>query len=181
MEDFKVNSGTNIVDALANSQAVLVSTDTVFGLCALANTRGEKKIFPFLVYKMDQVEKYGRVIKPYVYDLVKQYWPGALTIVLNASDYSIDRKLCDANKTIAMRMPADNFCFSFLNMLNSNIVCTSANVSGQVAPAKVSDIDERFLALPHQELYDCKLGVASTVVDCTGAEPKILREGAIKL
>ena len=105
--------------------------------------------------------------------------PGALTIIVRKKpvlpDYAVN-----GNETVAIRMPDDPMCLKLLRKAGGMSV-TSANMSGEPAANNESEVleqlDGRIAAVVKG---NAKSGVPSTILDLTGKEPKILREGEIK-
>jgi len=170
---------------------VVFPTDTIYGIgCDPRNDsaverifaikgRDEKKPLPVLAYSLEGAEKIaslGRVGRP----LAKKYWPGALTIVAPLIDKNISHRVTVGSNSIALRVPANSCTLSLLKYCKY-LVGTSANLSGEKPSKSAKEVMSSRL-----DSFDALLdggivgGVESTIVDMTGTEPKILREGAIK-
>lgn len=101
--------------------------------------------------------------------------------MLHASKAACELGDVAADGTIALRCPDDADLLALLDELDGPLACTSANAHGEPAPTCLKDVPISMRALPGGELLPeaCRDGRASTIVDCTGPYPKILREGPI--
>lgn len=182
----------SLARALRDGQAVIVATDTVYGLAARPGTMGYARIFelkdrplsqalPWLVKDADALDVFAIDVPDYARRLAHMFWPGALTLVLRASDAACELDGIAADRTLALRCPDDAALLALLGALESPLACTSANVHGAATPFRADDLPVDMLGLPGAEQLreTCPGGRASTIVDCTGAYPKILREGPI--
>lgn len=180
------------VEALRSSEAVLVATDTVCGIAALPGSDGYARIFelkerpaeqtlPWLVVGSEALDAFAENVPGYAKALASMFWPGALTLVVNASRAAKETGCVAQDGTVALRMPHSAPLLAVLRELGEPLACTSANVHGDAAPMSPEDVDERFLELSCLDGFDkaSPSGCASTIVDCTGEYPRILREGAI--
>lgn len=178
--------------ALRDGQAVIVATDTVYGLAALPGSMGYASIFelkerpanqvlPWLVHDVHVLDVLADDVPAYARRLAQMFWPGALTLVLRASNAA--RELGDVadDGTIALRSPDAPELLALLAELDAPLACTSANVHGEPAPSRLADVPASMRELPGGDCLPgaCHDGRASTIVDCTGPYPKILREGPI--
>ncbi len=181
-------------EALRAGKAVVFPTDTVMGLGVAVEHapdphvlydikgRSSDKPIAWLVTGTEDLERYGKDVPKYAADLAKQYWPGALTLVVKASD-AVPAAYASAEGTIALRMSADKTALSLIRGVGCPVATTSANISGEASPATAADVDERIASRVAWVVSgtDAPSGLASTVVDCTGSEPKVLRQGDIHL
>ena len=178
--------------ALRDGQAVIVATDTVYGLAALPGSMGYASIFelkerpadqvlPWLVHDVHVLDVLADDVPAYARRLAQMFWPGALTLVLRASRLACELGGVAADGTVALRCPDDAGLLALLAELDAPLACTSANVHGEPAPSRLADVPASMRELPGGDslLEVCCVGRASTIVDCTGPYPKILREGPI--
>ena len=178
--------------ALRDGQAVIVATDTVYGLAALPGSVGYASIFelkerpadqvlPWLVHDVHVLDVLADDVPAYARRLAQMFWPGALTLVLRASRLACELGGVAADGTIAPRCPDDAGLLALLDELGGPLACTSANAHGEPAPASLADVPASMRRLPGGDSLPevCCVGRASTIVDCTGPYPKILREGPI--
>ncbi len=181
-----------LLDALREGKPALLATDTVYGVAALPGSPGVDAIFklkerpagqalPWLVAGEEWLDRYAQDVPPYARALCAELWPGALTVVLRASAEALRLGGLQEDGTVALRCPGSPACLSVLQELDAPLACTSANVHGLPAPSRLDQVDARFTALAHATdiAPACPAGLASTVVDCTGPAPRILREGAV--
>ena len=136
---------------------------------------------PVLVASPRTVDGLATNVPAYARDLIQAFWPGPLTLVLQAQS-SLMWDLGETNGTVALRMPQDDIALGLLAEVGPMAV-TSANVFGQ-PPAKT--ILEAATQLgPAVSVYldggPSTGGLASTILDCTGEAPVILRAGAVSV
>lgn len=178
------------VKALARGQLVVVPTDTVYGLAAdpfrtgatdrvfAVKRRSRDMELPVLVADVDDAVALADGVPEIARRLMARFWPGALTIVLpRRADLEADLGSDDA--TIGVRCP-DHVVPRTLCRAVGPLATTSANISGQETPATASEVAALFgdaVALV-LDAGSCE-GSPSTVVDCTGPDVKLLREGRI--
>ena len=171
---------------------VVFPTETVYGIGAAASScigpeeiidikmRPASKPLPWLVETEDALDTYGVEVPAYAHRLAKRFWPGPLSLVVKASS-KVGKDFADARGTVALRSPDHEVVRELLTAVGSPIITTSANTSGKPSPGAFADLEQRIMASADLTLDggETKHGIASTVVDCTGAEPVILRDGAI--
>jgi release factor glutamine methyltransferase len=171
---------------------VVVPTETVHGIGAAASScigpeeiidikmRPASKPLPWLVEAEDALDIYGVDVPEYAHRLAKAFWPGALSIVVKASD-RVGKDFRDANGTVALRSPDHEVVRELIAATGGPIITTSANTSGKHAPASFDELEPRIVAAADLTLDGGETlhGMPSTVVDCTGPQPVILRDGAI--
>ena len=172
------------IAVLKKGGIVIFPTDTVYGIgCRIDDKNAISRLykikktpitqpFPLLVTKLNQVEKLA-IINKTGEDLIKKFWPGSLTIVLQSKK---------SKEKIGFRMPDSSFVCSLIDGEGEPIIGTSANLHGYPTPKSYEELDSDIIKLADFVLKgECQLGVESTVVDVTSDVPKILRQGAIKL
>lgn len=177
--------------ALARGEAVVFPTDTVFGLAVSPQAvgaphilydikgRDEGKPIAWLVGGAEDLETYGRNVPSAAISAARAFWPGALTLIVNASD-RVPQAFQSAAGTIGLRMPNSETALSLLHRVGCPLATTSANISGEPAPRTQGEISPQLLARVGALVPGAAIsGVASTIVDCTGQIPVILREGEI--
>jgi L-threonylcarbamoyladenylate synthase len=127
----------------------------------------------WLVLDREQVERFA-VVSAAAAELMARYWPGPLTLVLPG------RPRSDA-PTIAVRAPDHDVALALLRALGEPVASSSANPSGQPPPVNADQViaglgDQLDIVL---DGGPCRIGQPSTILDLSGATPRILREGAI--
>lgn len=185
--------GSKIV---AKGDLVVVPTDTVYGVGCdpfnpsavdrlfNAKRRGRNLPLPVLVHGWRQAIGLVAEIDERAKALIAEYWPGPLTIVFRETD-GIGWDLGDSHGTVAVRMPKQPFTLALIRRTGP-LAVTSANLSGQPTPATVPEIMEQ-LDGGVGVYYDTgplheptgPAGAPSTIVDLTGPDARVLREGAI--
>lgn len=177
---------------LSEGGLVAFPTDTVYGLGALctdeaaieklfaAKGRDEGKPISILVSDIAQVEAAADEVPEKARRLMEQYWPGALTIVLKKSP-AVSARLSAGTGTIGIRMPDSETARALIKAAKSPLAAPSANRSGKRSAVTAEDVREDLDGRIDLILDGgpCPVGLASTVVDLTGPDPKILREGII--
>lgn len=189
-------SHAQVVETLKAGKPAIFPTDTVYGLgLAVAYASGPQELFSlkgrseskpvaWLVENQDALETFGQDVPEYVIDLAQTHWPGALTLIVNASD-KVPLAFQSHEGTIGLRMPNNAQTLTLIHDLGCPLATTSANLSGELAPKTREDVNSILVsevgAVLAAEGEAPASGVASTVVDCTGVEPKILRQGSVIL
>ena len=178
---------------VASGNIVISPTDTVYGILgdatnaaavqrmfALKN-RPAQKALPVFVRDIAMARQYA-----YISDVkakfLERIWPGPVTAVFHHKE-KLPRALTDGLNSLAFRIPNDPFLAELLKRVHAPIAQTSANVSNEPPAQNIEEIKAYFekskiqpdLVIDQGELR----GVPSTVIDCTGNEPIILRTGVI--
>jgi tRNA threonylcarbamoyl adenosine modification protein (Sua5/YciO/YrdC/YwlC family) len=180
-------------DAVRRGEVVVLPTDTVYGVGAdafdraavqavlAAKGRGRDMPPPVLVANQRVLDGLARDVPASARDLVDAFWPGGLTIVCLAQP-SLDWDLGDTGGTVAVRMPLHRTALALLDRTGPMAV-TSANRTGQPAANTCDEAEEQLGDAVSVYLDGGTVtgGVASTIVDVTGAWPRLLRAGAIPL
>jgi L-threonylcarbamoyladenylate synthase len=179
--------------AIRQGRLIVLPTDTVYGIAAdafspdavqsllAAKGRGREMPPPVLVSAATTLDALAIGIPSYARALVEEFWPGALTIVCRQQS-SLQWDLGETRGTVAVRMPDDEVALAVLERTGP-LAVSSANLSGRSA-ARDADEAEAMLGDSVEVIVDAgtTLGAeASTIVDCTGSEGRILRRGAISL
>lgn len=170
---------------------VVIPTDTVYGVgCSLFNperiaslyqikSRDANKAIAVLLADPEQVNQVALDLNPRAMALARAFWPGALTLVVTKQP-SIPAELSSL-PTVGVRIPNHAFVRELAHRCGP-LAVTSANLSGQPSSLSLADV---FSQLGEDlDLYidggtSLAGGLSSTVVDCTGEQPVILREGPI--
>lgn len=180
------------VDLLRRGEVVAFPTETVYGLGADAsNASALAKVFalkgrpashPLIVHIADasRMDRWARDIPTSARTLAKKFWPGPLTLVLKRADDVLDA-VTGGQDTVALRVPAHPVAEQLLNAFGDGIAAPSANKFGRVSPTQAMHVFADFqLAVPLiLDAGPTKVGIESTIVDCTAAAPRILRPGGV--
>jgi L-threonylcarbamoyladenylate synthase len=191
-----------MADAAANLLAgglVAFPTETVYGLGADAcnadavariySTKGRPADHPLIVHiaSMTGLGDWADDVPGYAISLARDFWPGPMTLVVKRSGLAGDF-VTGGQDTVGVRVPdhpvALGLLEAFVRAGGKGVAAPSANRFGNVSPTTaqaVSDELGEYLADGDQILDGgpCDVGVESTIIDCTGEVPKILRPGAI--
>jgi L-threonylcarbamoyladenylate synthase len=184
---------TVAASAVLRGELVVLPTDTVYGIGAdafspaavmallAAKGRGRDMPSPVLVGTVRAAVALVEDLGPYGQLLIDEFWPGALTIVCRAAR-SLTWDLGDTKGTVAIRMPQDPIALELLQETGPMAV-TSANRTGQASPLTASDARDQLgdSVSVYLDGGACPGGVASTMVDLTGNQPRLLRRGAISV
>jgi L-threonylcarbamoyladenylate synthase len=178
------------LEVLHGGGLVAFPTDTVYGVGALAfnsaavesiyvaKSRPNEKAIPILLGGVDDLAKVTSFVPPMTLTLAARFWPGPLTLVVPKHP-DLPEAVSSA-ATVGVRVP-DHPAARRLLQAAGPMAVTSANLSGQASPSTASEvliqIGGRIALILDGDRTPG--GVPSTVVDCLGVEPKILREGPI--
>lgn len=177
--------------AVKSGRLVVMPTDTVYGIgadafdsravAALLAAKGRGRDMPVgvLVGSWHTIDGLVYSVSESARELIRAFWPGALSLVVQQAP-SLQWDLGDARGTVMLRMPLQPVAIELLRQTGPMAV-SSANVSGQ-PPATTADDARRQLG----DLVDVYLDggiaeqqAASTILDLTGSQPRILREGPV--
>ncbi|WP_082552854.1 MULTISPECIES: L-threonylcarbamoyladenylate synthase [unclassified Phycicoccus] len=179
------------VEVVRDGGVVVLPTDTVYGIGAdafspeavasvlAAKGRGREMPPPVLVPSIRTVDGLATDIPSWARDLIREFWPGPLTLVFK-SQSSLMWDLGDTNGTVAVRMPQDETALALLSEVGPMAV-TSANLTGQPPATTATDAAAQLGAAVavYLDAGPTSSNEVSTIIDCTGAEPEMLRAGAI--
>ncbi len=177
--------------AIRAGELIVLPTDTVYGLAAdafdpvavgrllEAKGRGREMPPPVLVGSPATLEALATGLPEWARVLVEHYWPGPLTVVVR-QQVSLQWDLGETRGTVAVRMPHDKVALELLARTGP-LAVSSANLTGSPA---ATDADQAAEMLSAQVSVILDGGPTeddkpSTIVDCTGAQPRVLRVGAI--
>jgi L-threonylcarbamoyladenylate synthase len=179
------------VSVLRNGGVIAVPSDTLYALSADASDaaavqrvfdvkgrEGGKAILLF-VSNLQMAEHIG-LFDETSRRLARRFWPGQLTIVVNKQP-EFESEVLVGGSTVGLRVPANDIALAVVNGFGSPVTGTSANLSGGADPVSAEEVQHQigdrvdFIL----DAGPCEHGVASTIVDCTGDSPRILREGFI--
>lgn len=178
------------IAALTAGEAVVVPTDTVYGIAVDAFRSGATELIfaakqrphsvdlPVLVGDPDDVWRLVADVPPAAAALIETWWPGPLTLVLRRRPH-LDLDLGDRSDTVGVRCPASDVVRSLARAVGP-LATTSANRHGEPTPltalAVAGVLGDGVSIVLDGGVCD---GVASTVVDVTSGEAVVLRHGAV--
>ena len=185
--------------ALLNGDLVAFPTETVYGLGAdAANKTAVDKIYkskgrpadhPVIVHisNINLLDKWAKEIPAYAIKLARSFWPGPMTLILPRTDLAKDF-ITGGQNNVGIRIPNQVLGLALLSEFEKQgglgVAAPSANRFGAVSPttaqAVAAELGE-YLSSNDQILDggSCEVGLESTIIDCTGSTPNILRPGAI--
>ncbi len=181
---------TRALEVLDSSGLVAFPTDTVYGVGAkvfdrsavesiyTAKDRSLEKAIPVLIGDVDDLLKVAIAVPEIAFRLAAHFWPGPLTLVV--PKHPELPEIVSSGPTVGVRIPNHPAARALLRLAGPMAV-TSANISGQPSPITAQEVFTQ-LAGRIPLILDGGTtpgGVPSTVVDCAGGEPQILRAGPI--
>lgn len=177
---------------LRNGEVIGFPTETVYGLgCDAGNGEAVRKVFeakgrpadnPLICHigNKEQIKSIVSEITPLAQKLIDSFMPGPITLVMKKSDSVSDQTTAGLD-TVGVRMPSHPVANKFLRYCGVPVAAPSANLSGRPSPtgarSVLEDMDGYIYAII--DGGDSEFGLESTVVDCTGIDPVILRPGAV--
>ena len=184
---------------LLHGNLVAFPTETVYGLGADAlnkqavariyETKGRPSDHPLIIHlhSMQVMGQWVEDVPEYAIALARDFWPGPMTLIFKRSTLAQDF-ITGGQDTVGIRIPNHVVALSLLeafhNLGGRGVAAPSANRFGHVSPTTaqaVSDELSEYLKAEDQILDGgaCAVGVESTIIDCTGSAPRILRPGGI--
>ncbi len=193
-------------DAMASAAKRLIAgdlvafpTETVYGLGADASNsnavariysvKGRPNDHPLIVHiaSMDRMGDWASDVPEYAIALARKFWPGPMTLVLKRSELAGDF-VTGGQDTVGVRVPDHVVALALLEAFEKaggkGVAAPSANRFGHVSPTTAAAVVEEladYLSIDDLVLDGgaCAVGVESTIIDCTGLLPRVLRPGAI--
>lgn len=190
-----VDDRTHVLDAVAVLQRgglVAFPTETVYGLGAdAAEPAAVSRIFavkgrpadhPVIVHiaGTEDLARWAVAVPAAARRLAEALWPGPLTLVVRRSHHVPD-VVTGGRPTVALRSPAHPMAQALLEAFGGGIAAPSANRFGRVSPTTAADV-RADLGADVDLVLDggpCRVGVESTIVDCTGPSVAVLRPGGV--
>jgi tRNA threonylcarbamoyl adenosine modification protein (Sua5/YciO/YrdC/YwlC family) len=179
-------------EKLARGAVVAIPTDTLYGLAAdpfnlmavdeiyRAKGRPEARALPILVNSVEMAASLALDVPKTFYRLAESFWPGALTIVVDAS-HQVPLKVTANTKRVAVRWPRNKVVQELIAQLGGPITGTSANLSGHPSCSTAEEVMEQLgKRIPLViDTGDTRASLPSTIIELHGHEWKMGREGAI--
>ena len=181
-------------EVLCGEGVLVMPTDSVYGIgCAATpgnpararvfqiKERPHDMTLPWLVADVDDLDRYGADVPAYARELASAFWPGALTLVVRASGLVPAEYQRQDTRTIALRLPGSQLVRALVRLVGAPLATTSANTHGSAAATSGASVEQRLVREADLTLDagPAPIAVASTIVDCTASEPKMLRKGAL--
>jgi tRNA threonylcarbamoyl adenosine modification protein (Sua5/YciO/YrdC/YwlC family) len=181
-----------VVECLQDGGIIIYPTDTVYGLGCdifkskaierIARMKGikpEKANFSFICHDMSQITDFTKPIDNNVFKLIKRVLPGPYTFILNANSM-VPKYIQSRKKTVGIRIPDNNIPLEIVRQLGHPIMTTSIHDEDDLVEYTT---DPELIYEKYRDLVDIVIdggfggNLASTVLDCTGTEIEIVREG----
>lgn len=194
METILTKSPELAAEFIKKGGTVAFPTETVYGLGAnIFSDAAIARIFeakqrpadnPLIAHiaEMEQMKELATTVDEHALALIDAFFPGPLTLVLPKSE-SVPLIATAGLDTIGVRMPKSGIAHEFLAACRVPVAAPSANLSGRPSPttwqAVLEDLDGRIDCILQGD--EPEIGLESTVVDCSGEIPLLLRQGAISL
>ena len=191
MKIYQPNELDELVKILKNDGVICVPTDTVYGLCARMDSeiahdnlikiknRPTNKLLPIMCSDEQQIISIAIVDKN-AEKLIKTFMPGPITLILKKKN-QVPEYVNNGAETIAVRMATSKTLKDLITQLGCPLFMSSANQSGEPT---CSSIDEKDKSCPNLDgilLGNVSFNKASTILDCSSDEIKILRSGPITI
>lgn len=177
---------------IKNGGIVVFPTETVYGIGANGlNAEAVKRIYEIkkrpltkpinlLVNSVEMIEKVAKDITPLEYAIIKEFFPGPLTMILKKKEIVPDI-VTAGGATVGIRMPANEIALELIKKAGVPLATPSANISDKPSKTNIEDVIKDF-----PKGVDCfidggesRIGVASTIVQVIDGVPHILRQGTI--
>jgi tRNA threonylcarbamoyl adenosine modification protein (Sua5/YciO/YrdC/YwlC family) len=181
-----------IAEILHDGGIIIYPTDTVYGIgCDITNQKAVEKIarlkalkienanLSFICSDLSHLSDYAKPIPNPVFKLMKKHFPGPFTFILEASN-NVPKYFKGKKKTVGIRIPDNNIIRAIVEELGNPILSTSIHDDDEILEYTT---DPELINEKYQDIADVIIDggfgdlVPSTVVDCTGAEPEVVRQG----
>ncbi|MCX6447510.1 MAG: L-threonylcarbamoyladenylate synthase [Actinobacteria bacterium] len=190
---------TDAAKSLVSGNLVAFPTETVYGLGADAsNESAVNKIYkakgrpadhPLIVHisNINLLDKWAKDVPEYAIKLARSFWPGPMTLILPRTALVKDF-VTGGQDNVGIRIPNQTLALALLSEFEkqggAGVAAPSANRFGAVSPTTAGAVEAELAAYlsGDDQILDggaCDVGVESTIIDCTGSTPIILRPGAI--
>lgn len=186
------NKIDEVASALKQGDIVAFKTDTIWGLSCLATDKKacqkllevkgrENKPLIILLHSKRQLNKYAKICGELTPKIIKNFWPGPLTIIFESA-YNFCSEITCSKPTIAIRIPRHKLTRQILKTVGEPIVSTSANLSGKpnlnTAQEVYSVFKDKVSHIINSRNKNNKN--SSTIISLTNNQLVVLREGVIK-
>jgi tRNA threonylcarbamoyl adenosine modification protein (Sua5/YciO/YrdC/YwlC family) len=181
-----------VVDVLQDGGVIIYPTDTVYGIgCDITKPRAiervaqlkgikpEKANFSFICYDLSHLSDFTKPLDNQIFKMMKRNLPGPFTFILEANN-NVPKILKANRKTIGIRIPDNNIIREIVKALGNPILTTSLKADDEILEYNT---DPELIFETYENLVDLVIdggyggNVASTIIDCTGDEFVIVRQG----
>ena len=181
-----------VVELLQYGGVIIYPTDTVYGIgCDITKARAvervarikgvrpEKARFSFICSDLSHLSDYANHVDNTTFKLMKSFLPGPYTFILNAST-QVPKSIKQKRKTVGIRIPDNNIILEIVRQLGNPILTTSLKEDDQILEYPT---DPELIYEEYRDLVDAVIDggygglIPSTIIDCSGDEPEVIREG----
>lgn len=181
-----------VVDSLKNGGVIIYPTDTVYSIgCDIYQHKAVEKVaqikgikpkeanFSFIFSDIDQIAEFTKPFSTTVFKLMKKAFPGPFTFILNANS-KVPKIFHSKKKTIGVRIPDNTICRTIVRELGNPVLSTSVYDDDEVLEYST---DPELIHEKYNNVVDYVVNggygenEASTIVDCTGDQIEIVRQG----
>ncbi len=176
------------VEILRNKGVIAYPTDTVYGIgCDIfekeavervyqIKSKDKKKPLSFICEDLKHISQYA-IVSDNAYRLMKRLIPGPYTFILEATKL-VPKVMLTKRNTVGIRVPDNKICLEIVRALGHPIVTTSANISNEEVLSDPSEIHKKFGKVLDMVIDGGVLSQEpSSIIDLTGKEPVVVREG----
>lgn len=182
----------HVVEVLKNGGIIIYPTDTVYGLgCDITNFKAveriarlknvsvEKSNFSFICSDLSHLSDFSKPISNQLFKLLKRYLPGPFTFILHANS-NVPKYFKGKKKTVGIRIPDNSIVLEIVRVLGNPILSTSIHDEDEIIEYST---DPELIHEKYKDITDLVIdggygdNVPSTIVDCTGDVPEIVRQG----
>lgn len=181
-----------VVELLRNGGVIIYPTDTIYGIgCDIHNKKAVEKVaqikglkveqanFSIICSDLSHLSDYAKQVDNNTFKLMKRCLPGPFTFILNASN-KVPKFFTEKKKTIGIRIPDNSIIHTIVQELGNPVLTTSVSDENDVIEYTTDPelIHEKFQCLVDLVIDGGYGGIEpSTIIDCTGKEPVITRQG----
>lgn len=184
-----------IVEILKDDGVIIYPTDTVYGIgCDITKPKAvervalikgikpEKANFSFICYDLSHISDFTKPLSNNIFKLMKRNLPGPFTFILEANN-NVPKILKANRKSIGIRVPNNNIIREIVKALGNPILTTSLRTNDEIIEYNT---DPELIYEEYENIVDAVIDggygglIASTIIDCTGSEPEIIRQGSVE-
>jgi tRNA threonylcarbamoyl adenosine modification protein (Sua5/YciO/YrdC/YwlC family) len=181
-----------VVEVLRSGGIIIYPTDTIYGMgcditnqkaiervCLIKGVKPQKQNFSFICYDLSNISDFTRAISTPVFKMMKKALPGPFTFILNANN-NVPKLLNNKKKSVGIRVPDHAIPRTLVRELGQPILTTSIRDEDDLLEYST---DPELIYEKYRDLVDVVIdggygnNIASTIVDCTGEEIEIVRQG----
>ncbi len=181
-----------VIEHLKAGQVIIYPTDTVYALacdmlnrkaverlCQIKGVKLEQANFSLICNSLSHLSDFTKNVNTATYKLMKKSLPGPFTFILNANN-KVPKIFKSNKKTIGIRIPKNNIAINLVEQLGNPLISTSIHDKDEILEYTT---DPELIYNRYKDLVEVTIdggygsNIASTIIDCTGDEPLIIREG----